>query len=128
MKNIAIIGSSGGNLYNLGGKDPVKLLSEIKLQTDSTEIAISNILFIGADAPMDNIKPTAKASIFRLENGEIVSTEVKTLSEINEDAKKYDLELANIIESGNIDGLILMSCDPSNINKKSIVNKFAIDN
>lgn len=120
MKNIAIIGSSGGNLYNLGGKDPVKLLSEIKLQTDSTEIAISNILFIGADAPMDNIKPTAKASIFRLENGEIVSTEVKTLSEINEDAKKYDLELANIIESGNIDGLILMSCDPSNINKKSI--------
>ena len=55
MKNIAIIGSSGGNLYNLGGKDPVKLLSEIKLQTDSTEIAISNILFIGADAPMDNI-------------------------------------------------------------------------
>lgn len=120
MKNIAIIGSSGGNLYNLGGKDPIKLLSEIKLQTDSTEISISNILFIGADAPMDNIKPTAKASIFRFENGEIVRGEIKTLAEINEDAKSYDLELANIIESGNIDGLILMSCDPSNINKKSI--------
>ena len=48
MKKIAIIGSSGGNLYNLGGKEPIKLLSEIKLQTDSTDISIYDILFIGA--------------------------------------------------------------------------------
>lgn len=120
MKNIAIIGSSGGNLYNLGGKDPKKLLSEIKLQTDSADFSIVNILFIGADAPMDNIKDTAKASIFLLEGNDIVSTETKTLAEINEDAKKYDIELAKIIDDGNVDGLILMSCDPSNINKSSI--------
>lgn len=120
MKKIAIIGSSGGNLYNLGGKEPIKLLSEIKLQTDSTDISIYDILFIGAKSPMDNIKMDVQASIFRYKNNTIIEEDVKTLQEINEDAKIYDMELSNSIESGEIDGLILMSCDPSNVNKSSI--------
>lgn len=35
MKKIVILGSSGGNLYNLGGADPEKLLSEIYTQCQS---------------------------------------------------------------------------------------------
>ena len=34
MKKIAIIGSSGGNLYNLGGAEPEKLLQEIYQQCE----------------------------------------------------------------------------------------------
>ena len=32
MKRLAIIGSSGGNLYNQGGNDPKKMMEEIFVQ------------------------------------------------------------------------------------------------
>lgn len=120
MKKIAVIGSSGGNLYNLGGKDPKKLLGEIKMQVESTDMAIESVLFIGAEAPMDNIKTTVKASLFTYENNDITAGETKTLAEINEEAKKYDEKLSEKIDAHEIEGLILMSSDPEGVNKKSI--------
>ena len=38
MKRLAILGSSGGNLYNQGGNDPKKMMSEIFTQADSAGI------------------------------------------------------------------------------------------
>jgi len=55
MKRIAILGSSGGNLYNLGGKEPLKLLGEIEAQSRVAEMEIAAIQFIGANASMDNV-------------------------------------------------------------------------
>jgi len=120
MKNIAIIGSSGGNLFSLGGQYPNKLLSEIIVQAKSAGMNVSDILFIGASASMDNIKDNAEANIYTIDNSEIVKGHKKSLSYINSDAQEEDVILAKKIENGLIDALILVSCDPQKINKKSI--------
>lgn len=57
MANIAIIGSSGGNLYNLGGDNPSRLLKEIMLQAQAADISIADIQFIAASASMERFSP-----------------------------------------------------------------------
>lgn len=122
MINVAIIGSSGGNLYNLGGKDPLKLLGELEAQIKSANMSISAIEFIGAKSSMDNIKDTTDANLFTWNHDEskIYKGETKTIKAVNEDAIVEDKIIANKISNGQIQGLILVSCDPNRINKKSI--------
>ncbi|HGB5170345.1 TPA: hypothetical protein ACIVMO_004402 [Salmonella enterica subsp. salamae serovar 42:g,t:-] len=43
MKKIAIIGSSGGNLYNLGGAEPEKLLQEIYQQCEAAGVNVAAV-------------------------------------------------------------------------------------
>jgi hypothetical protein len=57
MKKIAIIGSSGGNLYNLGGAEPEKLLQEIYQQCEAAGVEVAAVQFIAAEASMDVAKP-----------------------------------------------------------------------
>ena len=68
-KHIAIIGSSGGNLYNQGGSDPKAMMKEIFSQAGSAGIEVAFVQFIGAQATMDNISMDAKAQLFTLEIG-----------------------------------------------------------
>lgn len=120
MKRIAIIGSSGGNLFTSGGKDPRKLLGEIITQSNSADIEVSHIVFVGATVSLDNIKDTTEARLFTLENGEIVSSDLALLNEINIKAKEADSKLAKEIEAGNVDGVVVMSADSKNTNAKSL--------
>jgi fructose-specific phosphotransferase system IIC component len=122
MKKIAILGSSGGNLYNLGGKEPLKLLGEIEVQGKSADIEIAEIQFIGAKASMDNAneKTPSKLYTWNLSEKKIIFSEEKTLKEINEMAISKDLAIAEKIRNGEIEGLVLMSSDPKNANKHSI--------
>jgi fructose-specific phosphotransferase system IIC component len=120
MKSIAVIGSSGGNLYRQGGNDPKALLKEIKTQAGSAEVEIGFIEFIGASRTMDGISMDAPAALWTLQNGEMAPGETKKLGEVNEDAEKADVELAKLITDGKIDGLVLMSCDPIKVNKASL--------
>ncbi|HMM31921.1 MAG TPA: PTS sugar transporter, partial [Clostridia bacterium] len=69
MKKIAILGSSGGNLYNLGGKDPYKLLGEIKLQCQAANIEVGGVVFIGANASMDAVTKETTAALYTLSEG-----------------------------------------------------------
>ena len=57
-KAAAILGSSGGNLYNLGGKDPESLLGEMVRQIKAAGIQLAAIQFIAAEASM--IRPSRK--------------------------------------------------------------------
>lgn len=122
MKKIAILGSSGGNLYNLGGKDPLKLLGEIETQAKSAGIEIEAIQFIGAKSSMDNVNKNTPARLYTWDTNEskIVFSEEKQLSEINTISEKIDLLIADKINNGEIDGIVLMSSDPQNTNKYSI--------
>ncbi|WP_152656100.1 PTS sugar transporter [Oceanobacillus sp. CFH 90083] len=120
MKNIAILGSSGGNLFNLGGKDPFKLLEEIFNQCKSTDINVSAVQFIGAEVSMDNAKASSKASLFVLNDQKVEIVYKGTLKETNEAALQEDDKIANEIKNGHIDGLIIMSIDPKNTNKLAI--------
>lgn len=120
MKKIAIVGSSGGNLYMQGGNNPQALLKEIFTQAGSAGIEVGFVEFIGASRSMDNIPADAPAAIYSLENGAVVAGEQKPLNEVNEEAKALDAKLAELIAAGQIDGLVLMSCDPTGINQASL--------
>lgn len=121
MKKIAIIGSSGGNLYSLGGKKPEKLLEEIITQSSSTEIQVEAIQFIAAEESMDSAKDSVRARIFS--QGAQKQPEVSfegSLDEVNQEAAAFDKDIAEQIHNGCIDGLIVMSSDPDGVNRLTI--------
>ncbi len=121
MKRIAIIGSSGGNLYMQGGNNPQALLKEIFTQAASAGIEVGFVEFIGASRSMDGISLEAPARLYTLSpDGSVGESETKKLSEINNDAKEVDQALAQKIAAGDIDGIVMMSCDPNGINELSI--------
>jgi fructose-specific phosphotransferase system IIC component len=120
-KKIAVLGSSGGNLYNQGGNDPTAMFKEIFAQSTSAGIEIGFIQFVGTSGSMDRIQKTARSKLYYLENGELRQSEEKTLEEINSLALTNDEELAGKIRKGEIDGLILMSCDPKGVNHQALV-------
>lgn len=121
MKKIAVVGSSGGNLYNQGGNDPQKMMKEIFNQAESAGIEVGYIQFIGTSQSMDTVKEDAPARLYTLGvDGSLAVSDEETLASINDKAKKYDEELAAKIESGEINGMMLMSCDPKGANKEAI--------
>ncbi len=122
MKRIAIIGSSGGNLYMQGGNNPQALLKEIFMQANSAGIEVGFVEFIGASRSMDNIPSDAPAALYSLDaDSRVIAGEQKPLNAVNKDAARLDEQLAHLIAEGKIDGLILMSCDPIRINKSSLL-------
>ena len=119
-KRIAVIGSSGGNLYNQGGSDPNAMMKEIFTQAQSAGIEVAFIQFIGAQATMDNISMDAKARLYTLEGGQLTAGPQASLKEINQQAEQLDEQLAGLIDEGGIDGLVLMSSDPKGVNAKAV--------
>ena len=121
MKKLAIIGSSGGNLYNQGGSDPKKMMEEIFTQADSAGIEVAYVQFVGTNGSMDNISMEAKARLWTLSGkNNIVCSDEATLKEINTMADEKDEEMAQLIRDGQIDGIVLLSCDPKGINHKAL--------
>ncbi|GLC89500.1 PTS sugar transporter [Lysinibacillus piscis] len=123
MKNIAILGSSGGNLYNLGGKEPEKLLGEILNQMDSAGFNVSAIQFIAAEVSMDKAKDSTKAGIFLWDESKRcpVKTYNGLLKDTNDEVAVTDKRIAEKIRNDEIDGLITMSIDPVGANKEAIL-------
>ncbi|AJY77532.1 PTS sugar transporter [Paenibacillus beijingensis] len=121
-KKVAVLGSSGGNLFHSGGSDPVSLLREIQTQCRAADITVQAVQFIAAEGSMDHLKGSTPAAMYgwnaasegfeRLAGG--------TLAEINREAAALDEEIARMIEEGEIDGLILMSADPSGANRRAV--------
>lgn len=121
MKTIAIIGSSGGNLYMQGGNNPQALLKEIFTQAGSAGIEVGFIEFIGATRSMDNIPADAPAALYSLaSDGGVHTGPQKPLNQVNEDVRLLDAQLARLIEAGQIDGIVMMSSDPTGINRVSL--------
>lgn len=119
---VAIIGSSGGNLFNLGGRQPDKLLGEIIAQCSSAQLDITAIQFIAAEESMDVAKDKTGASLYSWNPVQqvVVQGETLTLADINQLAKREDEQLATRIEQGEVDGIIVMSGDPTGVNAASI--------
>lgn len=121
MKRLAVLGSSGGNLYKQGGNDPNGMIKEIFTQTDSAGIEVRYVQFIGTSSSMDGISMDAKARLYTLDGEKsLKASEEKTLREINNMAEQTDEEVATLIRTGEIDGIMLMSCDPKGANKKAL--------
>ena len=119
-KKVAILGSSGGNLYNLGGKDPASLLGEMVRQIKGAGMELTAIQFIGAEASMDTAKPDTKAALWTW-NGEEPKVVFRgTLEEVNREAVLEDERIAGLIDEDKVDGLILASCDPKGANRAAL--------
>ena len=110
MKKIAVIGSSGGNLYRQGGDDPKAMIREIKVQAESAGMELAFVQFIGANASMDNISADASAKLYALADGAAEAVLEGTLAEMNQAAGDYDEKLAKMIEEEQIDAVVILSC------------------
>ncbi|MCM3567611.1 PTS sugar transporter [Neobacillus mesonae] len=121
-KKIAILGSSGGNLFFLGGKDPKKLLEELLLQIGAANMVCSSLQFIAAEASMDSIKDSTMAKLFSWDETARKPTVIKegTITEVNEAAAQLDKVIASKITNGEVDALIFMSADPNGTNKSAV--------
>lgn len=119
-KKIAILGSSGGNLYTIGGKDPKGLLAEMVKQIKAAGMEVGAIQFVAAEASMDFAKTTTKAHLWTWNGSEPEAVADGTLQEINELANNEDKKVAKLIEDGQIDGLVLVSADPKRTNHEAI--------
>ena len=120
MKKLAVVGSSGGNLYNLGGKEPLKLIGEIITQANSTDFNVTDVVFVGANKSMDNIDDKTQAKLYYLDNGNLISTEYQSLDSTNQLGRKHDEALADKILNNEIDGIIFASADPKRLNNAAI--------
>ena len=118
-KQIVILGSSGGNLYHLGGKDPENLLGELVRQIRAAGMEISAIQFIAASASMDRIKPEEHAGLWTWNGSEPALIFQGTLAEVNKKAAEEDAAIAEKIAAGQVDGAILVSADPKGANAKA---------
>ncbi len=121
MKHLAVLGSSGGNLYNQGGSDPQGMMKEIFNQAASAGIEVKFIQFVATSGSMDTIAKDAGSSLYTLDSdGRLAHSDVAPLDQINALAADYDAKLADMIHAGEIDGILLMSCDPKGINQKAL--------
>lgn len=119
-KKIAVIGSSGGNLFEQGGQNPEDLLGEICYQAQSAGIEVAFIQFIGTSISMDRIKDSDEACLWVKEEEKIHPVFHGPLNEVNAMAASYDERLSSLIKEEKIDGLFLVSCDPCGVNQKAI--------
>lgn len=121
MKRLAVLGSSGGNLYNQGGNDPYGMMKEIFNQAGSAGIEVAFVQFVGTSGSMDGISADAGTKLYTLaENHTLTESAEGTLEEVNRIAKEYDARLAEQIRQGKIDGIMLMSCDPKGVNHEAL--------
>ncbi len=118
---LAVVGSSGGNLRSQGGADPEGVLDEIRRQADAAGIEVAYVQFVLTSQSMDTVDAQAPSRLYMLNGeGELEAGDEKPLSAVNEDAARSDAELARLIADGSIDGIMLMSCDPTGVNAQAI--------
>ena len=100
MKKLAVLGSSGGNLYTQGGNDPDGMMKEIFNQADSAGIEVSFIQFVATSGSMDTIAKDAVARLYTLgEDSQLSASGEASLEEINVLAADYDKKLAALIRA-----------------------------
>jgi fructose-specific phosphotransferase system IIC component len=120
MKKIAIIGSSGGHLYVLGGKDPQGLLDEVIRQAQAAGLEVSHIAFVAASTSLDHVTENTSAAVWTqtetgpgtIYTGSLADANLKTIEE--------NQKIASAIENGEVDGLVMVSADPKGTNSATI--------
>ncbi|MFT8362192.1 MAG: hypothetical protein ABF608_03365 [Sporolactobacillus sp.] len=121
MKKLALIGSSGGNFYRLGGNAPEEMLRTLLRTMAVADFEWQDALFVAADRSFDQkTNDDARASLYILEEGHLKHIGQGTIQDINQRAAQYDVEIAERIDAGDIDGLVAISSDPQGINKHAV--------
>lgn len=121
MKRLAVIGSSGGHLFVLGGRDPAGLLGEIVQQAKAANFEVSDVVFVAASTSMDSVNENTTAAVWTITESVPQAGEALSLEQANQRAKELSEKLAQKIKNDEVDGLIMVSADPKNINQSVIL-------
>lgn len=119
-KQIAFIGSSGGNLYKQGGNDIAGMMKEILAQTKAADMEIAFVQYVLASGSLDTVGPESKASLYTWDGAAVCKTFEGTLQQVNEKAAEVDAALAEKVGQGEIDGIMFVSADPQGANAKTV--------
>ena len=119
-KRVAILGSSGGNLHSHGGHDPAGLLADIARQLEAAGITLAAVQFVAAESSMDHASDDTAAALWTLGSGTPERAITGTLAEVNEAARAHDERVAELVRSGEVDGLVLVSADPDDTNSPAV--------
>ncbi|GAA4618638.1 PTS sugar transporter [Saccharopolyspora hordei] len=119
-KRVAILGSSGGNLHSHGGHDPAGLLADIARQLEAAGITLAAVQFVAAESSMDHASDDTAAALWTLGSGTPERAITGTLAEVNEAARAHDERVAELVRSGEVDGLVLVSADPDDTNSRAV--------
>lgn len=120
MKKIAVIGSSGGHLYVLGGKDPQALVGEITRQAQAAGMEVSSIAFVAASGTLDHVTASTQAALWTQSAEGPREVFSGTLEDVNARAQAEMDSLAAAIRAGEVDGLVLVSADPKGLNRAAL--------
>lgn len=120
MKKIAVIGSSGGHLFVLGGKDPHGLLDEIARQSKAAGFEVSHIAFVAASTSLDHITDKTTAALWTQTPEGPATSPAMSLEEVNKQALAESGRIAAAIRNGEVDALVMVSADPKGTNKEVI--------
>lgn len=120
MKKIAVVGSSGGHLFVLGGKEPQVLLEEILRQASGAGIQVSHVAFVAANSSLDHVSEHTTAALWNKSEDGVKTAFDGSLTEANQQAVAEDKKIADAIRKGEVDGLVMVSANPKNTNKESV--------
>lgn len=116
MKNIAFIGSSGGNLFKQGGNDIHGMMKEILLQTQAAGMEVCAVQYILASSSLDTASQDSPAKLYTWKENRLYLEKEGTLAEVNETAQKIDVRIADMIKEKQIDGIMFVSANPEKVN------------
>ncbi|SLM91155.1 hypothetical protein [Brevibacterium yomogidense] len=121
VRTVAVLGSSGGNLRSHGGDDPHRLLSGVGRQAAAAGFELVDVQFVAASASMDGISADTSAQLWTVSADGVPFAYVDgTLDEVNTAVREQDAILAERIRAGEVDGLIIMSADPTDVNAQAL--------
>ncbi|GAA1647093.1 PTS sugar transporter [Georgenia ruanii] len=119
-RRLAVVGSSGGNLYSHGGDDPVRMVEEIRRQARAGGFEVVVLQLVAARGSMDGAGDDTPAELLELRDGAVTVTARGTLTEVNAAAAVVDAALAEAVGRGEVDALVLVSADPSSVNAAAV--------
>ena len=117
-RKIAVVGSTGGNLFSQGGRAVRILLDRIESEGLSWDCEISRIVFLCADQSLDNVRDQAPAYLLSrgFESG--IGKSTGNLVEVNVAVRNLSNRLADELRRGEIDALVSISADPVGVNRE----------
>lgn len=119
-RRIVLLGSSGGNLRSHGGDDVARLIADVHRQVRAAGFELAHVQVVAAQASMHSAGDDTPAQLWSLTDGQVAVTASGTLAEVNRAAGALDTEIAEQVRTGAVDGLILMSADPSGVNAAAV--------
>ncbi|TRW46540.1 PTS sugar transporter [Georgenia yuyongxinii] len=117
---MAVVGSTGGNLFSHGGDDPHRMLAEICRQADAGGFEVTTVQLVAAGASMDSVKDSTPAQLLTLRDGALTVAARGSLAEVNAAAAAHDAQLAAAVSAGEVEALVLVSADPQGVNAATV--------